>query len=220
MKLNALSFAPLALAAAGLTLSADAALIAGVDFEDGSGGFDRTPDDLNPGDGITTSSGTGGDLYEGWELDNNGALRNDNGANGAGAFEGNFPARLQDSGAFWTITIPVGVILDLDNVSFATRGATGGGGRDIDFTTSLDGGVLLYDNDNLPGRNTGWTPVSIDLTDAKYKGLTDTTVQFIWSSPNAADIDAIVVSGTVIPEPTSLALLGLGGLLIARRRRA
>ena len=30
---------------------------------------------------------------------------------------------------------------------------------------------------------------------------------------------AAVLTGTVIPEPGSLALLGLGGLLIARRRR-
>jgi len=32
-------------------------------------------------------------------------------------------------------------------------------------------------------------------------------------------VDNFVVEGDVIPEPTSLALLGLGGLLIARRRR-
>lgn len=32
-------------------------------------------------------------------------------------------------------------------------------------------------------------------------------------------VDNFIVTGDVVPEPTSLALLGLGGLLIARRRR-
>lgn len=34
------------------------------------------------------------------------------------------------------------------------------------------------------------------------------------------NIDTITLDGNVVPEPTTLALLGLGGLMVARRRRA
>lgn len=37
--------------------------------------------------------------------------------------------------------------------------------------------------------------------------------------PNTAHIEAIILDVTLVPEPSSMALLGLGGLLIARRRR-
>lgn len=43
------------------------------------------------------------------------------------------------------------------------------------------------------------------------------SIDFDFSSNDRSSI--LAVSGTVVPEPTSLALLGLGGLLIARRRR-
>ena len=214
-------FAPIALLALGFALSSDAqaGLIAGVDFENGSGGFSRSPDDLNASDGITVSSGTSGSVYEGWTLGANGNLRNDSGANSAGAFEGNYPARLQDSGATWSITIPTGVVLDLDEITFAVRGATGGTGRDIQFRTSLEGATeFLYENLNLPGRDIGWTEVTLSLTDTKYDGLTATTVDFIFTSPNGADLDAITVSGTV-PEPSTLALAAFGLLGLRRRRQ-
>ena len=274
--------------------SASAVPIAGVDFEDGVGGWSRSPDDLDAGDGITVSAD--------WTLQITGKLRNDAGANAAGAFEGNFPARLETGGAF-SITIPDTVVLDLTNVSFQVRGATGStgapSGRIARFNTSLDGatlpdslgtpitGTILYDSGSLPGRPT-WTAVSIDLTDSLYKGLTDTTIYFHFYGASAVDIDAIVISGDLggaglpgdtngdndiddsdlgtslanytgpvgdvgktaaegdtdgdgdvddsdlgtsfanytgplspasVPEPTSLAIIGLSGLALIRRRR-
>lgn len=203
---------------AGLAHSASAALIAGVDFENGSGGFSNAVDDLDLTDGISVSatfSGTG----------------NDTGANADTAYEGNFVGRFDrrvdnTQTAFWSITIPDTVVLDLDQITFAVRAATTGSGRDVQFRTSLDSiGSYLYENLNLPGRtatpNWAGAPVPvINFSDAKYKGLTNTTIDFIWISPaGGVDIDAVVLSGTIVPEPGCLMLLSLCLPLLARRRR-
>ncbi len=195
-----------------------AALIAGVDFENGSGGFSNAVDDLNLADGISVSA----------TFSNTG---NDTGANADDAYEGTFVGRfdrrIDDTQiAVFSIIIPDTVVLDLDQITFACRAATTGNGRDLQFRTSLDSiGSYLYENLNLLGRTAtpNWVgahePV-INFTDAKYKGLTNTTVDFIWISPaGGVDIDAIVLSGTIVPEPSTALLGALGGLLLLRRRR-
>lgn len=198
------------LALALAVVTAAAAPIAGVDFENGSGGFSRTPDDLDTNDLIAVSSD--------WTLpDGDGfpvGLGNDLGANADQAFEGDYVGRLQQSsptGGSWSISIPDTVTLSLTNVTFAVRGATGGSGRAVQFRTSLDTD-WLYANLNLPGRDTtpnwvGATAVDIELTNATHKSLTDATVAFVWATPGGGiDIDGIVVSGvvTVIPQGSVL----------------
>ncbi|MFN3168590.1 MAG: PEP-CTERM sorting domain-containing protein [Phycisphaeraceae bacterium] len=184
--------------------------LVGVDFEDGGGGFDRSPDYLTP-----IPSGPWIDLDSDWTLQSNGKLRNDNGANAAGAFEGSFPARLESGGAFG-FAIPSGLLVDLTRVSFQVRAGTGSEGtptgRNVQFNTSLDGatlpdaggtpitGDLLFDSGGLISRP-DWTPVTIDLTDSLYKGLSGTTIYFHWYAPNGAvDLDAIVISGGIGPS--------------------
>jgi len=214
----------------------DAVPIAGVDFEGSSQSvFDRNPDDLDPADGISVSSGNAGGLFDGWTLirksDNasfTGLLRSDGGATSAGATTPDYPARLEsNSSGSWSITIPDDVRLDLDRIEFDVRAATGPSGRDGMFNTSLDGTNLLWENLNLPGRDTGWLHVSVDLSGALYQDLTDQMVSFNWmtTTSGAIDLDTIQVFGTaetILPEPSSFALAALGLLGLAwfgRRRR-
>jgi hypothetical protein len=202
--------------------------IAGVDFEgETQSEFDRNPDDPNPDDGITVSSGTDSPMFDGWTLlffdgsgGANGNLRNDNGANTAGATTPDFPARLEGGRTgSWSITIDPGVVLNLDRIEFDVRGATGGTGRNGQFRTSLDvdepflwdpddDGSFLWKDDNLPGRTSGdWQRIVVDLSGSLYQNLTDQTVSFIWGTTNAIDLDTIEVHGTIGDGPPEIRLV-------------
>jgi hypothetical protein len=171
------------------------ALIAGVDFENATNtAFDRTPDDLNPNDGISVSAD--------WTVAVPGHLRADGGAQVAPT-SGSFAARLETNGS-WSITIPDTVVLNLTNITFDVRGATGStgvpSGRSYDFGTSLDGGLddtPLSSGTNIIGRP-AWLAVDVDLSGAVYQGLTDTTVTFFWNGTTAVDLDSIVLHGDVV----------------------
>ena len=173
-----LTFAAVAMASLGLvTASANAALIAGVDFEStpgatGSGNFDRTPDDLDAGDGISVSAD--------WTASD---LRWDNGAQTSPIPPSTITARMQGQNS-WSITIPDTVNLALTDIAFHIRGGTGSAGtptsRSGAFNTSLDGGpggTILWSSPGLLSRPT-WTSVSVDLSGDIYQNLTDTTLEF------------------------------------------
>ncbi len=114
------------------TAPADVA-IAGVDFEnDADTAFNRTPDDLNPDDGISVSSDW---TYVGAGQED---VKLDNSANAAGTTSGSFVGKLNggsdpvfpsslpsltptDWYYSWSITIPEGVVLNLSEIIFDLR---------------------------------------------------------------------------------------------------
>jgi len=138
----------------------------------------------------------------------------------------------------FTLTPGVGLTLDLDTLSldvsfFSSLAASTTGAR---FVLSADtgSGFASVDTPKTPTKlvNTGDTAyenVSFDLSSIVLG--TDQAVTFRLD-PQTTDnnngnisqrrmtLDNVTVVGEVVPEPGSLALIGLGGLLVVRRRRA
>ena len=87
------------------------------------------------------------------------------------------------------------------------------------FENGTDTSILystagLVDQNFLTNEDGSWSQVSFQFT------AIDTTTRFgIYSNPvEPISIDVDDVSVTAVPEPTTLALLGLGGLLLRKRR--
>lgn len=92
-----------------------------------------------------------------------------------------------------------------------------------DSVSDITSWATIKDNGSTPHFQT-WT-IDSEFSGAKFQGLTGSTEFRFYLTDNTNDtniihrFDDIVLNGTVIPEPATLCLLGLGGLLSLKRRR-
>lgn len=220
----------IAVLAFGVASPVNAVPVAGVDFANGQGGFDDTPDDLDLGDTITVND---------WVFQNGAGISNDgnaqtgrasapvgkfNGENGAAQPNVGDAAPANNIHSF-SITIPNDITFNLTDVAFDfSRATPGGNQRWLAFKTSLDS-TLIYSEIGPP--RTAFESVLLNLAGSQYEGLSGVSVDFEFyaGGPGTGDIDidSIVVGGLVtVPEPATatLGLIGMAGLVMRRRRTA
>ncbi len=218
--------------------TASAAIIAGSDFSDAAvfnaagGAYDialTSTDDPSPADGITVNDWVFANAGKFQTFDNNAQVsmpsdlvtKIDGAKNDPQPAVGTSPDGY--ASVSFSITIPETQSLDLTSVTFDYRNATDGSAvRWLAFRTSIDTNLTFSE---LGGARPAVQNGNVDLSGAAYQGLTDTTVDFHWYAGGQGsgdiDFDTVVINGDVspIPEPSSIALLGLASLAAMRRRR-
>jgi hypothetical protein len=141
-----------------------------------------------------------------------------------------FHSQNSDAGNYWGAEVTTGGTISLDHLDiWATSAATvEARSRDLVFSfyTSTDATTGLL------GTSSSWSGVSdtpeaygrFDVSTVIASAATRATIQSIRIDHTAGSTEALALlevrgAGTAIPEPSSAALLGLGGLALLRRRR-
>ncbi|MEM6507347.1 MAG: PEP-CTERM sorting domain-containing protein [Planctomycetota bacterium] len=131
----------------------------------------------------------------------------------------------------FTITIPDlgSAFVNLTNLSF-DFGEVGpdDGAPTWTISSDLGGGTITPNTANGAGTGNFNTDSASLALAGSFSGLNNTSVTFTLTDAAGGNnnnntwgtwIDNVTLTGEVVPEPGSLALLGLGGLLVASRRR-
>jgi len=225
----------------GLAGSIDAATILSTDFDgrtltttnvadDTATGLNWTTDGVDdPGDMVAFQS----DNLTGQNLFNNNALTQNLFAPEINVGNGN---------TIWRTAVPLtvsaGKAVTLNDVVFDYLAINAGGNLNVDrrsdFLVTLfnPSGVAIDQvviTDALSGTGAGVptltatfaSPIALSLPGTYKLEIAggDFPTLGVDETGNHTGIDNLSINGVVTPEPTSLALLGLGGLLVARRRR-
>jgi hypothetical protein len=108
-----------------------------------------------------------------------------------------------------------------ENIGFSLARQSTGSGFDLVQIDAYDNGALLGAIGSINNRDTfALYAFSTGLLD----GVENATIRLTFTGATGATgnnrLDNLVVSGTLIPTPGAAALIGLGGLVATRRRRA
>ncbi|WP_435892612.1 PEP-CTERM sorting domain-containing protein [Oceaniferula spumae] len=125
----------------------------------------------------------------------------------------------------FTVTAESGFILNLQNLTLDV-GRAANGAEDFYVFSDVDGFADGQQIGSAVDITTAGTSLPVDLSDSKYSGLS--SIEFrIYVDDRASNndtssatfVDNVVLTGDAVPEPSSVALLGLGGLALILRRR-
>lgn len=125
------------------------------------------------------------------------------------------------------IDLPDGTVINAIYGTWTTRGVSG---ATYSYVEGAQNDSFLRSHTSNPNADLAinWTDNGSTVRTANFEQLLTGPITVeggdgftirVARSGNTHQSDAIILDVTLVPEPTSLALLGLGGLLIARRRR-
>lgn len=221
--------APLVLAAACGTVNASTIIF---NFEDagkisgtGAAQVYTGPDSNDFGLGITTSAFTMTDEGASGAILTDGDIY----ASGDGG-KAHVATREPNNSMSFSIMIPSTATVNLTSLSFddGFNQTFNPGSTDPTWVLTISTGSATPTSGGLATvSGTTFAEANESLALSDLTGLTDTTVTFTWTYDSnrnnslalAHTIDNITLTGTAVPEPSSAALLGLGGLALILRRR-
>ncbi len=126
----------------------------------------------------------------------------------------------------FTITPTAGNLLDLSSLTFNVARGGAATPRGVVVQTSADNFASNLLATDIATQRPTYTLENLDLSGAAFQNLSSFTVRYFAYTPGTGqslDTDDITINGAIIPEPSSIALLGCAPVGIAgcvRRRRA
>ena len=129
----------------------------------------------------------------------------------------------------FTISAALGFELNLSTLTFNSAQGGSSETRGFEIYDATEGtptiANLLLDVDDETGTRAAPTARSIDLSGAAFQGINTVTFRYYALTTNTdqrtIEFNSMALNGDVVavPEPSSAALLGLGGLALILRRR-